>query len=385
MNSSKPSQWTQREIVPFVDLRAQYAVLREEIAPAVEAVFKQAAFILGPDVAAFESEFADFIGVSHGVGVDSGTAALKVALEALGIGAGDEVIIPANTYIACAFAVSQVGATPVLVDMRDDYLIDADLIEEAITPRTKALMPVHLYGQAVDMQVILEIARRRHLKVIEDASQAHGARYRGRPCGSYGDVGCFSLYPGKNLGAYGDAGIVVTNDAAIADRLKLLRDFGQRKKYEHLIIGDNCRLDTVQAAILRVKLRHLGRWNSQRLSAAKMYDARLEGIGLTPPPRRNDEGHVYHLYVVQVPERDRAIERFAAAGVQTGIHYPIPIHRQPAYSGLNLPAGSYPRTEQAAEKILSLPMFPEITEAQIDRVVHALQEHLSEARTGSPR
>ena len=365
-------------MLPFVDLRQQYADVREEILPAVQAVFEQAAFILGPDVAVFEREFAGFIGISECVGVDSGTAALKLGLEALGIGAGDEVIIPANTYIACAFAVSQVGATPVMVDMDDDYLIDPSLIEEAITPRTKALMPVHLYGQAADMHRILEIARRNNLKVIEDASQAHGALYRGRRCGTFGDVGCFSFYPGKNLGAYGDAGAIVTNDPAIADHLRLLRDFGQRKKYEHLLIGDNCRLDTIQAAILRVKLRHLEQWNVQRLQAAKMYDARLADIGVTAPARHTAEGHVYHLYVVQIPERERAIERFTAAGIQTGIHYPVPIHRQPAYRGLNIPEGSYPRTGAAAGKILSLPMFPEISEAQIDRVVRTLQEHFTE-------
>jgi len=364
-------------LIPFVDLKTQYQSIQSDVLSAVQNVFTTAAFIMGPDVQRFEMEFAEFIGAKHCVGVESGTAALKLGLEALGVGSGDEVIIPANTYIACAFAISQVGATPVLVDMADDYLIDVAAIESAITSKCRAIMPVHLYGQSAQIDAIVEIARRHNLYVVEDASQAHGSRYNGQRTGTFGDVGCFSFYPGKNLGAYGDGGGIVTNDDGIADQLRLLRDFGQKKKYEHLIIGDNCRLDTVQAAILRVKLKHLDAWNAQRSAAARMYDERLSAIGLQPPARVTDERHVYHLYVVQVPRRELAMAALANARIQSGIHYPIPIHMQPAYCGLNMSLGSFPKTEAAAARILSLPMFPEITEEQIDRVSAVLKAHVA--------
>ncbi len=360
-------------MIPFVDLKAQYRSIEADVQRAVTGVMETTAFIMGPDVAAFEREFASFIGLPHCIGVESGTAALKVALEALGIGPGDEVIIPANTYIACAFAISQVGATPTFVDMGDDYLIDVERLEAAITPRTKAIMPVHLYGQAAQIEPIVALARRRGLKVLEDVSQAHGAALNGRKMGTFGDVAAFSFYPGKNLGAYGDAGGICTADDELADRLRLLRDFGQRKKYEHLIKGDNCRLDTMQAAVLRVKLAHLTRWNAQRLQAAKWYDELLSAAGFVPPQRHTDEGHVYHLYVVRVAERERVMAELAAQGIQTGIHYPTPIHLQPAYADLGIGEGAYPRTESAAKTILSLPMFPELTRAQAERVVAALQ------------
>lgn len=363
-------------LIPFVDLKKQYQNIHAEAIAAVENVFTTAAFIMGPDLHLFEEEFARFIGAKHCVGVESGTAALKVALEALGIGAGDDVIIPANTYIACAFAVSQTRATPVLVDMGDDYLMDVNQIESAITPRTRAIMPVHLYGQAMRIDAVVEIARRHSLYVVEDVSQAHGSRYGGKRTGTFGDVGCFSFYPGKNLGAYGDAGAIVTDNDAVAERLHLLRDFGQKKKYEHLIIGDNCRLDTVQAAILRVKLKYLDAWNGQRLAAAKLYDEQVVALGLQPPVRNSEDGHVYHLYVVQIPQREKAMAALAHSNVQSGIHYPIPIHMQPAYRDLNLALGSYPATERAAARILSLPMFPEITEEQISRVCSVLKEHM---------
>jgi len=331
---------------------------------------------MGPDLDAFEMEFANFVGTQYCIGVESGTAALKVALQAIGVGPGDEVIIPANTYIACAFAVSQVGAIPIMVDVDDAYLMDADSIEAAITSKTKAIMPVHLYGQAVDIDRILALAKTNGIKVIEDVSQAHGAMHRGKRAGSFGDVAAFSFYPSKNLGAYGDGGAIVTNDPEIADRVRLLRDFGQRKKYEHWIIGDNCRLDTVQAAVLRVKLRHLDAWNAQRQRAARLYDERIREIGLQPPISTNRDGHVYHLYVVALPERDRAIASLAEKNIETGVHYPIPIHLQPAYEHLGIERGRFPKTEAAASVILSLPMFPEITEQQIDRVTNVLQAHV---------
>jgi dTDP-4-amino-4,6-dideoxygalactose transaminase len=358
--------------VPFVDLKAQYASIKSEVGPAMNEVLEACSFIMGPQVARFEEEFARYTGTRYCVGVESGTAALKLALEAIGVGPGDEVIVPANTYIASAIAVSAVGATPVLVDNDDYYLIDASAIEAAITPRTKAIMPVHLYGQIVPMQPILDVAKRHGLRVIEDASQSHGARWEGRRAGSIGDVGCFSFYPGKNLGCYGDGGAVVTNDEAIADRVRLLRDFGQKRKYEHEIKGDNCRLDSIQAAVLSVKLRHIDEWNARRLGNAKEYDRLLTAAGFAVPKRLADEGHVYHLYVIEVENRAEVMDQLKEAGVQSGIHYPIPIHLQQAYAELKVPPGTFPRTERSAGLILSLPMFPELTSEQIAFVVDTL-------------
>jgi dTDP-4-amino-4,6-dideoxygalactose transaminase len=360
--------------VPFVDLRAQFAALRDEIIPRVQRVMEDASFILGPDVRQFEENYARYVGARHCVGVESGTAALQLALQALDIGPGDQVIIPANTYIASAIAVSAIGAEPVLVESDENYLIDASLLASALTPRTKAVMPVHLYGQVAPMEPILTFARRHGLRVIEDACQAHGATLDGKAAGSIGDVGCFSFYPGKNLGAYGDAGAIVTRDAELADRLVLLRDFGQRKKYEHLVKAGNCRLDSIQAAVLDVKLRHLDRWNDARRRNARRYDAKLAEIGIAPAPRLTDEGHVYHLYVIEVENRARVQSVLAERGIATGIHYPVPIHLQPAYADLRLGRGTFPRTERAAERILSLPMFPELTEEQIDLVVGAIDD-----------
>lgn len=359
--------------VPFVDLKAQYATIQPEIATAVNDVLERASFILGPQVEQFERDYAHFVGSRFCIGVESGTAALKLALQALGIGPNDEVVMPANTYIASALPVSALGALPVFVDMGHDYLIDSAAVEAAITPRTRALMPVHLYGQVVPMQPILDIARRHDLRVIEDASQAHGARWQGRRAGSIGDVGCFSFYPGKNLGAYGDAGAIVTDDADVYERIKLLRDFGQKKKYEHAIKGDNCRLDSIQAAVLNVKLRHLDAWNERRRRNARRYDELLTAAGFPVPARLTEEGHVYHLYVTEVADRAGVAELLAQRGVQTQIHYPIPIHLQPAYCELGLGAGRYPTTESAAKRVLSLPMFPELSSKQIEYVVKALQ------------
>jgi dTDP-4-amino-4,6-dideoxygalactose transaminase len=358
--------------VPFVDLKAQFRSLRAEIVPRVTQVMEDATFVLGPDVSRFEANFASYLGIAHCVGVESGTAALQFALEAVGVGPGDDVIVPANTYIASALAVSAIGARPVLVDIDETYFMDPSLLEAAMTPRTKAIMPVHLYGQVMPMDSIVAFARARGLFIVEDACQAHGARWKGRRAGTFGDVGCFSFYPGKNLGAYGDGGAIVTGDAAIADRLRLMRDFGQRKKYEHLIKGGNCRLDSIQAAVLDVKLKHLDAWNEARRRHADAYDARLSEIGITTPLRLADEGHAYHLYVIEVEQRDRVAEALRERGIQTGIHYPIPLHLQPAYSELELGRGAFPRTERSAERVLSLPMFPELTHEQIDLVVDAL-------------
>ncbi len=359
-------------LVPFVDLKAQFRALREEVVPRVTQVMENASFILGPDVAIFEENFAAYTGVRYCVGVESGTAALELALRALGIGPGDEVIIPANTYIASAIAVSAVGASPVPVEADGSYLIDCALLESALTPRTKAIMPVHLYGQAVPMAPILAFARKHGLLVIEDAAQAHGARWEGKRVGTFGDAGCFSFYPGKNLGAYGDGGAIVTADAALADSLRLMRDFGQRTKYEHLVKAGNVRLDSIQAAVLDVKLRHLDEWNAARLGHAMAYDARLAEIGMAPPARLHDEGHVYHLYVIEVENRAQVQAALNERGIATGIHYPIPIHLQPAYADLGLGRGSLARTEASADRLLSLPMYPELTVEQIDLVTGAL-------------
>ncbi len=358
--------------IPFVDLKAQFADLREEIVPRMTRVMEDASFVLGPDVTGFEERFAAYTDSAHCVGLASGTAALELALRALGVGDGDDVIIPANTYIASAVAVSAVGAKPLFVDIDDAYFMDTALLERAMTPRTKAIMPVHLYGQAMPMDDLMRFARRHGLFVIEDASQAHGARWQGRAVGSFGDAGCFSFYPGKNLGAYGDGGAVVTGDATLADALRLLRDFGQRSKYEHLVKAGNSRLDSLQAAVLDVKLRHLDRWNEARRRNARRYDAKLAEIGVTPPRCLSDEGHVYHLYVVEVDNRDHVQATLAERGIATGIHYPVPIHLQPAYADLGVRPGAFPRTELAAGRILSLPMFAELTEDQIDRVVGAI-------------
>ncbi|MBV8196621.1 MAG: DegT/DnrJ/EryC1/StrS family aminotransferase [Candidatus Eremiobacteraeota bacterium] len=359
--------------VPFVDLKLQFRDLRDAIVPRVVRVMEDASFILGPDVAAFEEHFANYTGSAHCIGVESGTAALQLALEALGIGSGHEVILPANTYIASAIAVSATGATPVLVDCDDAYLIDASKLDSAVTARTKAIMPVHLYGQVVPMEPILSFARRHDLRVIEDACQAHGARCDGRRAGSFGDAGVFSFYPGKNLGAYGDGGAVVTDVASLAERLRLLRDFGQRKKYEHAIKAGNCRLDSIQAAVLDVKLQRLDRWNEARQRNARRYDDKLAQIGIEPPRRLTDEGHVYHLYVIEVEARPHVQRFLAECGIATGIHYPVPIHLQEAYTDLGLRAGSFPVTERSAPRILSLPMFPELREEQIDYVVSAIE------------
>ena len=340
--------------------------------PRLTSVIEEAGFILGPETTRFEEHFARYIGSKHCVGVESGTAALQLALEASGVGPGDEVVLPANTYIASAIAISAVGATPVLVDVDDCYLIDPTLLEGALTPRTKAIMPVHLYGQAVPMEPILEFARAHALVVIEDACQAHGARTNGRRAGSIGTAGCFSFYPGKNLGAYGDGGAVTTDDAELADRLRLLRDFGQRRKYEHVIKAGNCRLDSIQAAVLDVKLHHLDAWNEARRGHAATYDERLRSAGISPPARSCDESDVYHLYVVEVEQREQVIAALRDCGIASGIHYPIPIHLQPAYADLGLGRGAFPRTERSAERLLSLPMFPELTGEQIDLVVETL-------------
>jgi len=360
--------------VPFVDLTAQYQSIKGEIDLAIARVIENTSFILGPEVEAFERAFAEYVGVRFCVGLNSGTAALHLALLAAGIGAGDEVILPANSFFATAEAVSVAGATPVFVDADAiSYTIDPGKIETAITARTRAIIPVHLYGQPADLDPVFEMARRRNLLVIEDAAQAHGAEYKGRRVGGLGDIGCFSFYPGKNLGAYGEGGAIVTGDAEFARRVRLLRDHGSEQKYRHEIIGYNFRLEGIQAAVLNVKLRHLDRWNELRRRHAVSYDELLKDSNLILPREMPYSRHAYHLYVVQSERRDELQQQLAQAGIQTGIHYPIPIHLQPAYASLNYQRGNFPETEKQSDRVLSLPMFAELTDEQIESVAQAIR------------
>ncbi len=358
--------------IQFVDLVAQYQQIRTEVDAAMAKVCARGDFVLGQDVKLFEQEFAAFCKTPHCVTLANGTEALKLALLACGIGAGDEVITCTHTFIATVSAIDQAGARPVLVDCDSRYYtIDPAQVERAITPRTKAIIPVHLYGQPADMDPILEIARRRKLYVVEDACQAHGAEYKGRRCGTMGDIAAFSFYPGKNLGAYGDGGAVTTTRADLAERVWVLRNHGQKVKYEHMVKGFNSRLDTLQAVVLRVKLRRLEQWNEARRQAAATYDQLLAGKGLATPKVAPYSKPVFHLYVVQVPDRQKQQAAFDAANVSHGIHYPIPVHLQPAFADLGYKAGSFPITEALVSKIISLPMFPELTDNQIEQVSRA--------------
>ncbi len=366
--------------IPFVDLRAQYAALQPELERAVRGVMERADFILGEEVEWFEEEFARYCEVKYAVGVGSGLDALVLALRAYGIGPGDEVITAANTFIATVLAISAVGAQPVLVDADPrTYNLDPHAVAAALTSRTRAILPVHLYGQPAEMDAILELAHRHNLVVIEDAAQAHGARYHGRRAGGLGHAAGFSFYPGKNLGAYGDGGAVTTNDAAIAEKIRYLRNYGQRVKYQHVVRGTNSRLDTLQAAILRVKLRRLEEWNAARRRHAVAYAQRLAGVPIQLPQTQPGVEHVFHLFVVQIERRDQVQQWLAERGIATGIHYPVPIHLQEAYRDLGYAKGSFPVTEAAAERLLSLPMYAELTPEQIAAVAEALAEAVSSA------
>ena len=358
--------------VPFVDLKAQYAAIRDEVDGAVRDVLTSGRFILGRRVEAFERSFSAYLGGCETVAVGSGTDALHLALRACGVGAGDEVITVANSFVATALAVSYVGATPVFVDVEPStHTLDPGRLADRITARTRAIVPVHLFGQPADMEAICAIARERGLRVIEDACQAHGARYRGRPVGTIGDVGCFSFYPAKNLGAYGDGGAVTTRNPRLAATVRLLRNYGETRKYHHAIRGYNSRLDELQAAVLAVKLAHLERWNEARRRIAARYDAGL-GPNAAVPTAREGAHHVYHLYVVRCRRRDAIQAWLRERGIETQIHYPIPIHLQEAYADLGLSPGCLPVTEQASAEVLSLPIFPELTDAQADEVIRAV-------------
>ncbi len=359
--------------VPLVDLGVQYETIETDINQAIAGVLHKTDFILGESVELFEREFAAFCETRYAVGVDSGTSALEMALKAYDIGPGDEVITAANTFIASTLAISYTGAKPVLVDIdAETYMMDPRLLEAAITPRTKAIMPVHLYGHPVDMDRVLEVARLNNLIVIEDASQAHGARYKGQRVGSLGHVAAFSLYPAKNLGAYGDAGIVVTNEAQVAETLRLLRNYGSTRKYHHMLRGYNRRLDTLQAAVLRVKLQHIDAWNAARRQHAQLYHQLLKDSPVRLSVTADYAEPVYHLYIVRVEDRDGLQAHLHDHGIATGIHYPIPIHLQPAYRDLGYSRGDFPITERCAEQILSLPMYPELTPELIEYVANAV-------------
>jgi len=359
--------------IAFNDLRPQYAALRAELDEAVGRVLQRGWFILGPELEAFEAEFAAYCGARHAVGVGSGTDALHLALRACGVGPGDEVVTVAFTAVPTVNAISLAGARPVFVDVDPTTrTMDPARVEAALTPRTRALLPVHLYGHAADMAPLRELAERRGLWLIEDAAQAHGTRYRGQRTGTLGHLAAFSFYPTKNLGAYGDAGAVVTDDEVLARRLRLLRNYGQTDRYHHQLEGVNSRLDELQAAILRVKLRHLDAWNTARRERAARYTAAL--AGLATPREAPWTYHTYHLYVVEVPARARVQQALAAAGIGTLVHYPVPVHLQPAYAHLGVPRGALPVSERLADTVLSLPLYPELPLAEVDRVAAALCE-----------
>jgi dTDP-4-amino-4,6-dideoxygalactose transaminase len=361
--------------VPFVDLKQQYLSIKDEVLPAVEKVFESTQFVLGKEVAAFEEEFAAYCGVHHAIGVNNGTSALHLALLAAGVGPGDEVITVPFTFVASVAAIVYTGATPVFVDIDPvTYTMDPAQIEAAMTSRTKAILPVHLYGHPADMDPILEVGRQYGLAVIEDSAQAHGAEYKGRRCGSMGDLGCFSFYPGKNLGAYGEGGLVTTNNPEFARKIRMLRDWGAEKKYQHVLKGFNYRMEGVQGAILRIKLRHLEAWTEARRAHAATYSDILSETGLQVPTETSGNRHVYHVYGVLTPQRQEFMESLNAQGVQTGIHYPIPVHLLPAYSDLNYSAGEFPVSERVAAQEVSLPMFPELSPAQIETVLEATME-----------
>ncbi len=361
--------------IPLVDLRAQFRTIQPEVMIAIENVLTDMQLFLGPETQAFEQEFAHYCTRDFGIGCSNGTDALILALRACGIGPGHEVITVSNTFIATVEAIALVGATPVFIDIDPQtYTMDWTQLEQALTPHTRAIIPVHLYGHPVEMQPVLDFARNNGLRVIEDASQAHGAIYFGKRVGSLGDIGCFSLYYSKNLGAYGEAGICVTNNNEIAESLRILRDHGSHIRYQHEVIGTNARLDEIQAAILRVKMRYLEKWNAARQAHAQVYTQQLQGLVKQVPMIRSENTHVFYVYVVQVQNREQFRNQLEQEGISTGIHYPIPIHLQPACAHYGYKRGMLPITEAIADHIVSLPMYPELTDEQIQRVVNTVKK-----------
>lgn len=363
-------------MIPFLDLKAQYASLKSEIDAAVLGVLASAQYVLGEEVAQFEREFAAYCGTKHAIAVNTGTSALHLALLAAGVGPGDEVVTVPFTFVATASAICYSGATPVFVDVEPVTLtMDPQKLEAAITPRTKAILPVHLYGQMADLDAIKAIADRHGIPVIEDACQAHGAEDKGRRAGSIGVSGCFSFYPGKNLGACGEGGIVVTNDDDHAKTIRMLRDWGQEQRYHHALKGFNYRMDGIQGAILRVKLRHLEDWTEARRAHAKRYSSLLKGSPeVEVPVELEDRRHVYHVYAVRCRDRDALQRHLQAEGIQTGLHYPIPVHLQKAHADLGYKPGDFPVSEAAARNVLSLPIYPEMSVRQVEQVAAAMEQ-----------
>ncbi len=373
-------------MVPFIDLTRQYKEIQNEILSATKKVYEKGHFILGEEVSAFEEEFSRYCGVRFGVGVDSGTNALYLALKAAGIGEGDEVITVAHSFIATALAISLTGAKPLFVDIDSEtYTMDPNALELFLKQRKKkggrqkikAILPVHLYGHPAEMDAVMDIANRYHLAVIEDACQAHGAEYQGRKVGSFGLLSCFSFYPTKNLGGYGDGGMVVTNDKKLFEKLKLLRCYGEKRKYEHVLKGGNNRLDEIQAAILRVKLKYLDRWNEERRKKELIYKRMLESTEVICPIEKKEIKHVYHLFVIRSKKRNALQAFLKEKGIQTLIHYPIPIHLQKAFRELGYRRGALPLTEQYAREVLSLPFFPEMTESEMEEVANEILYFIS--------
>jgi dTDP-4-amino-4,6-dideoxygalactose transaminase len=359
--------------VPFLDLRAQYQSIKPEIDAAIARVLDTSQFVLGAEVAGFEQEFAAYNGAAECIALNSGTSALHLALLAAGVGPGDDVITVPFTFVASVAAILYVGARPVLVDIDPrSFAMDPAAIEAAITPRTKAIMPVHLYGHPTDMDPIMKVARHHGLVVIEDAAQAHGAKYKGRPVGILGDIACFSFYPTKNLGAYGEGGAVTTDNPGYAHKIRMLRDWGQNRKYHHLLRGFNYRMEGLQGAILRVKLRHLDQWTEARRAAASKYNRLLADCGVELPREMPWALHVYHVYTLRTKDRDSLQAALQREGIQTAVHYALPVHLQPAYADLGYSRGAFPQSEKAAEEVLSLPLYPEITDSQIQKVAQAL-------------
>jgi dTDP-4-amino-4,6-dideoxygalactose transaminase len=362
-------------MIPFVDLKAQYIGIKDEVNAAIQGILDTCQFTLGSEVTAFEEEFASYCHARYGSGVNTGTSALHLALLAAGIGPGDEVITVPFTFVATVAAIYYTGAKPVFVDINPhNFTIDVKAIEGAITEKTKAILPVHLYGQPADMDPILDIAKRHGLVVIEDAAQAHGAEYKGRRVGGLGDMGCFSFYPGKNLGAFGEGGMVVSNSAEYTRTIRMLRDWGAEQKYHHVLKGYNYRLEGIQGAVLRVKLRHLDAWTDKRRAAADYYNELLSGSGIPTPKAMPYAKHVYHVYAIRTDQRSEWQQALQAQGIQTGIHYPIPVHLLPAYADLGYVEGDFPHSEKAANEVLSLPMFPELSREQCEEVSEAVSK-----------
>ena len=369
--------------VKFLDLQAQYQSIQSEIEPAVLSVLRSGHYVLGPEVEAFEKEFAAAHGVAETIAVNSGTSALHLALLAAGVGPGDEVILPGMTFTATAAAISYTGATPVFADVDfETSTLDPGQVRAKISERTKAIMPVHLYGQAADLDPLMEIAAEKQLVLIEDAAQAHLAEYRGRRVGGIGHIAGFSFYPGKNLGAYGEGGAATTNDPELARKMRLLRDWGQQRKYHHEMLAYNYRMDGIQGAILRVKLGHLEAWTERRRSLARRYREKLQPLGFTTSVEASDRRHVYHIFSIFHPRRDEIQAWLGERGIQTGLHYPVPVHLQEAYRELGHRAGEFPISERIAAEQLSLPLFPEMTDDQLDLVVDALADWADQASRG---